>query len=158
MNIEVRRVRQSDVNAILSLMFEFAEELEIADLYEADENSLSGVMFGEHPFVGGLLALEDSEPVGYVLFFDSFSSFRGQKGVFLEDIFVTKGSRGKGIGELLLSAVAKDAKNRDALRMDLLVSATDHQALEFYRKRGGLIDPNDRHCKFVDSAFKRISD
>ena len=39
------------------------------------------------------------EPAGFALWFSTFSTFRGQPGLYLEDIFVKPAYRGRGIGK-----------------------------------------------------------
>ena len=45
-------------------------------------------LFGPRPAAEAALAEVGGEPVGFALWFSTFSTFRGQPGLYLEDIFV----------------------------------------------------------------------
>ena len=51
-----------------------------------------------------VMAEVDGEPVGFALWFPTFSTFRGQPGLYLEDLFVRPEYRGRGIGKALLAS------------------------------------------------------
>ncbi len=84
-----------------------------------------------------LLALIDGTPVGYALFFETYSTFRGQPKLYLEDIFVDPDHRGTGAGFALFSAVAREALQRDCVALEWAVLDWNRLALDFYDKLGG---------------------
>lgn len=89
MNFYVRTAEAADLPAPLCLMREFAEYENLLEYLEATQEKLFEAMFGESGFVEGLIAFADEKPVAYALFYRSFSSFRGQTGVYPEDIYIT---------------------------------------------------------------------
>ena len=69
--------------------------------------------FGDAPQFSLLIAVDDDDEYqGYALFHDSYEPSHAAKGVYLADLFVCAQARGKGIGKLLLQAVARDANSR----------------------------------------------
>lgn len=54
-----------------------------------------------------LIAEEETGPVGFALFFHNYSTFLAQPGIYLEDLFVVPGARGKGHVRALLGAPAQ---------------------------------------------------
>ena len=74
------------------------------------------------PAAEAAVAEVDGEPAGFALWFSTFSTFRGQPGLYLEDIFVKPSYRGRGIGKGLLAAVAQ-AGRRTRLRAAGMVGA-----------------------------------
>ncbi|MCB1024726.1 MAG: GNAT family N-acetyltransferase [Acidobacteria bacterium] len=154
---EIRDPTRGDLRAIIELMREFAEYESLVDYLEVTEERLSEVMFGTDSFVKGLLAFNGETPIAYALFYHSFSSFRGQKSVYLEDIFITKEYRRSGIGRQLLREVAKAGKETGAERMDFQVLKWNTPAIDFYKKHGASIDSEERHVKFTDNAFQKLA-
>lgn len=154
--IKYRHALRGDIDEILSLMREFASEEDLEDLFEITAGCLAEVMFGEDAFVKGVVAVGSGEIVAYAFYFDHFSSFRGQKGVYLEDIFVERGHRGSGIGRELLRRIADEAAARGAVRMDFEVLTCNGEAKDFYRKLGGNFDETVRRCRIVDAAFGEL--
>jgi len=91
--------------------------------------------FGCHPKFRALIAEWDEQPIGYALFYDFYSSWRGS-GIFLEDLFVREQFRGRGIGRALLTQVARIAgqEGRHAIRWEVL--DWNKPAIEFYKSLG----------------------
>lgn len=68
-----------------------------------------------------LLAEEDGKAQGFALFFPNYSTWEGRAGLFIEDLFVRKEARGRGLGRQLVTAVAAIAQARGCPRIDLNV-------------------------------------
>ena len=73
----------------------------------------------------------------YAVFFHHFSTFEGQRGLYLEDIFIQPDFRGKGIGKALLRHLARLALEQDCARFEWLVLDWNQPAMDFYRGLGG---------------------
>ena len=78
----------------------------------------------------------NGEAVGFALWFSTFSTFRGQPGLYLEDIFVRPSHRGRGIGKGLLATVASQAMERGCGRVEWAVLDWNDPAIGFYRSLG----------------------
>lgn len=141
----------------MALIREFAEFENLSDFCEVAEESLAAVLFGEEAFVEALIAVDQEQPIGYAIFFPYFASFRGQRGVYLEDIYINADQRGKGIGKAMLSAVACAAAGRGGERLDFLVLDWNVPAVKFYQKLGAVRDDDERHFKFVGDAFQKLT-
>jgi GNAT superfamily N-acetyltransferase len=102
----VRAARAEDVPTLLELFAALAEYERMQDELEADETRLREALFGAQPAGAALIAERGGEPVGYALYFATFSSFRASRGIWLEDLFVLPAHRGAGVGRALLAAVA----------------------------------------------------
>ncbi len=95
-------------------------------------------MFGPRPFAEVLLAEDGGEVVGFALYFHNYSTFRGQPGIYLEDLFVKPEMRGRGHGKALLAALARLAVERNCARLEWAVLNWNEPALGFYRSLGAL--------------------
>ena len=104
------------------------------DLVSTEED-LRDALFGERPVAEALLADCGDEPVGFALYFEIYSTFRGRRGIFLEDLFVEPRHRGQGVGSALLAATAKLAKERGGW-LQWLVLDWNEPAVAFYRRLG----------------------
>jgi len=83
-----------------------------------------------------IIASIDGKPLGFALFFQNYSTFLAQRGIYLEDLFVTPEARGKGVGFALLSALARIAIERDCGRLEWAVLDWNELAIDFYKKIG----------------------
>ncbi|MBF8294512.1 MAG: family N-acetyltransferase [Bacteroidetes bacterium] len=127
---------RNDLSLILALIKELAEYERLAHEVIATEEVLSETLFGEQPYAEVVLAYYDDEPVGYALYFHSFSTFLGRPGLYLEDLFVRPAVRGKGIGKALLAFVAHVASERKCGRLEWSVLNWNEPAIGFYKSLG----------------------
>lgn len=141
-NICVRAAVPSDVGLILELIGELAAYEREPDAVEATEAGLRRHLFGEGP--GGGPSAEcvigelDGRAEGFALYFSNFSTWRGRPGLYLEDLFVRPGARGKGLGRALLLELARIALARDCGRMEWAVLDWNTPAIDFYRSLGAV--------------------
>jgi GNAT superfamily N-acetyltransferase len=84
------------------------------------------------------IAEYDGRPAGFALFFHNYSTWRGRRGLYLEDLFVVPELRGHGIGRLLLRYLARLACARGCARMEWSVLDWNEPAIGFYRSLGAV--------------------
>ncbi|HEX8264804.1 MAG TPA: GNAT family N-acetyltransferase [Pyrinomonadaceae bacterium] len=156
--IRVKSATKRDVPQIIQLIREFAEYEKLLEFCEATEEKLRAAMFGERPCVEGLVAFDaENKGIGYALFYENFASFRGQRGVYLEDLYVVPEMRKAGVGLALMKYLAKLAKERGCERMDWQVLTWNEPAIRFYELLGAEIDESERHWKLTGVDFERLA-
>lgn len=101
-----------------------------------DDARLAQHLFGPTPRAEVLLACAGVEVVGFALFFHNFSTFLGQPGLYLEDLFVEPAHRQHGHGRALLRELARLALARECGRLEWAVLDWNAPALAFYAKLG----------------------
>lgn len=135
--LKIRAATPADVPVIVALIRDLAEyEKAAPGALSLTEELLQESLFGAHPAVEALIATLGDEVAGYALFFHNFSSWRGKRGLFLEDLYVRPERRGHGIGKALFSAVLRLARERGCARMEWLVLDWNQTAIDFYRSQG----------------------
>ena len=85
-----------------------------------------------------IIAEVDGHPAGFALFFHNFSTFLGQRGLYLEDLFVRPRFRGLGLGKRLMVRLARLAVERDCGRFEWSVLDWNTPAIDFYRSLGAV--------------------
>ena len=138
MNATIRPARPDDAPTIANLIRDLAVYEKLEDQARATAADLARHLFGDRPVAEVLVAELAGEPVGYALYFATFSTFRGQPGLFLEDLFVRPEHRGQGIGKALLAAVARIAVERGCGRLEWSVLDWNAPSIEFYRSQGAV--------------------
>ena len=93
-------------------------------------------LFGAQPVAEAVLAEEGTSAVGFAVFFQSFSTFLGTPGLYLEDLFVRPEHRGRGYGKALMVFVARLAHARGCGRLEWSVLDWNTPARDFYRTLG----------------------
>jgi GNAT superfamily N-acetyltransferase len=134
--LAIRPGRAEDVGTIANLIRELAVYEKLEDQARATPEALRRYLFGDRAYAETLLAEIDGEAVGFALFFPTFSTFRGQPGLYLEDIFVRPERRGRGIGRALLSSVGRLVIDRGFGRLEWSVLNWNEPSIGFYRALG----------------------
>ena len=133
--VTIRFARADDVGLLLGLIRELAVYEKMPDAVVATEADLRRHGFGSEPRFEALIAFVDGRPAGCALFFPNFSTWRGQPGLYLEDIFVSEWARGYGVGRRLMTRLAKIAVKRGWARFDFWVLYWN-PARGFYHRLG----------------------
>ena len=136
MTLSVRPGEKTDVHLIAELIRGLARFEMLEDQVTMTEEKLDRHMFGERAYAETLIAEDDGEQVGFALFFHSFSTFLGQPGLYLEDLFVLPEGRGKGVGRKLLERLAQIAVERECGRVEWAVLDWNQDAIRFYERLG----------------------
>lgn len=134
MNPRFRRAVSDDVPAINRLLSELAAH-DGHDLHDTSA-ALRQHGFGPVPRFRVILAETDARPVGLVLFFPEYSSWRGSMGTFVQDLFVAPDARGTGLGRALLAEMVQSAADWDSSFVTLLVQRNNAIGRNFYRGLG----------------------
>src|SRR5262245_16583568 len=125
-----------DVPVVLSLIKALADYEQLADQVKATEADLRAALFGPKPAAEVIIGYAGDEPAGFALYFQSFSTFVGRPGLYLEDIFVKPEWRKQGLGRQLLARLAQLAVERGYGRMEWSVLNWNETALRVYRAAG----------------------
>jgi GNAT superfamily N-acetyltransferase len=84
-----------------------------------------------------LLAEYQGETVGFALYYFTYSTFRGQSGIYIEDLFVRPSFRRLGIGTMFFHELAQIVKSHGCFRIDWMVLDWNVNSIAFYEKLGG---------------------
>lgn len=135
--LKIRAAVAADVPVIVSLIHALAEyEKAAPGAVSLTEDLLREALFGSHPAVEARVAAWGGEVAGYALFFHNFSSWRGKRGLFLEDLFVKPELRGRGIGKALFAEIRNIARERNCARIEWIVIDWNQPAIDFYKSQG----------------------
>jgi GNAT superfamily N-acetyltransferase len=138
MTVTVRPAIEPDGAIILQFVRDLAEYEREPDAVEATEDMLAQALFGPSPGAEALIAETNGKPIGFALFFHNFSTWKGRRGLYLEDLYVTPEARGSGAGKALLAALAKLAVERGCARFEWSVLDWNEPAIGFYRSLGAV--------------------
>jgi GNAT superfamily N-acetyltransferase len=136
MEITIRTATAADVPVIFQFIRGLAEYERLADEVTATEAGLKESLFGPRPAAEVLIAEAGPEPVGFALYFHNYSTFLGQRGLYLEDLFVKPAWRHRGVGRRLLAHLARLAVERQCGRFEWAVLDWNDPAIQFYRGLG----------------------
>ena len=134
----IRPAATDDVPLVLALIKELAEYERMSDQVVATEADVRRALFGATPFAEAVIAALGETPVGFALFFHTFSTFLARPGLYLEDLYVQPEYRGRGVGRRLLVYLARLARTRGCGRFEWSVLDWNEPAIRAYRRTGAV--------------------
>ena len=134
--LAIRRGTARDVPVILELIRGLAEYERLLHQVEATPALIRRHGFGQRPYFETLICRRGERPVGFALYFFTYSTFLGRPSLYLEDLFVLPEERGRGAGRRLLGELARIAVARGCGRMEWAVLDWNRPAIRFYRRLG----------------------
>ncbi len=134
--IAIRAAQRDDVPLLFSLIVELATFERAPDQVVGDEPLLAEALFGTRPAAEALVAELDGDPVGFALFFPTFSTWQCRPGLWLEDLYVRPEARRAGVGRRLLGRLAALTLERGGARLEWAALRWNEPALRFYAALG----------------------
>jgi GNAT superfamily N-acetyltransferase len=134
--LSIRLATAADASLMLDFIRRLAEYEREPNAVIATEESLIRDGFGPQPKYRCLIAEWDGRPSGFALFHYNYSTWRGQPGLYLEDLFVLTEARGQGIGKALLQKLAQIALDENCYGLRWMVLEWNTPALKFYELLG----------------------
>jgi GNAT superfamily N-acetyltransferase len=153
----IRMAGPDDAPAIAALVRELAVFVKHEDHAKAAPEDFRRHLFGPRPAAEAALAEINGQPVGFALWFSTFSTFRGQPGLYLEDLFVRPEHRSRGIGKALLAVVAAQALDRGCGRVEWSVLKWNKAALGFYRSLEAQVLDEYTTCRIDEEPLLRLA-
>jgi GNAT superfamily N-acetyltransferase len=136
--IQIDPATPADVPMIRTLIRELAEFERLLHEANASDEQLHESLFGPRPGAEVIMARVGGEVAGFALFFHNYSTFLGQRGLYLEDLFVRPRFRGGGCGAALLRRLANIAVERNCGRFEWSVLDWNQRAIDFYKALGAV--------------------
>jgi GNAT superfamily N-acetyltransferase len=154
--LAIRDATADDAPAILRFIADLAEYERLSHEAVATEEDIRRELFGDAPKVFCQIAEWDGRPAGFALWFYTFSTFLGRRGIWLEDLFVDPAHRGRGIGKALLADLAARCVREGLGRFEWAVLDWNEPSIEFYRSQGAIFMDEWRRCRVTGEALSRL--
>lgn len=149
---------EDDLPIILRFIQDLAVYERLRDKCVANLDKLRKTLFTSRPAAEVLIARIDGNPVGFALFFPSYSTFLAQPGIYLEDLFVDPAARGKGVGFALLASLAQLAVERGSGRLEWAVLTWNQLAIDFYERIGARPMTDWRTYRLEGDALTHVAE
>jgi len=139
MTLNIRAARAADAAQIVAFIRALAAYEKLEHEVKATEADVARDLFGADPKVFCEIAEWDGRPVGFALWFYTYSTFQGRHGIWLEDLYVDPALRGKGIGKALLIHLARRCVAEGLGRFEWWVLDWNEPSIAFYKAQGGVM-------------------
>ncbi|MCL4377414.1 MAG: GNAT family N-acetyltransferase [Actinobacteria bacterium] len=155
-DFKIRFAIERDAGLILDFIKQLAGYEKRADEVIATEKDIIAAIFKQKT-AEAIIGEYCDIPISFAIFFYNFSTFIGKPGIYIEDLYVKPEMRGKGIGTLMLSFLAKLTISRRCCRMEWSVLKWNKPGINFYRKIEAV--PKDEWViyKISGNALKKLA-
>lgn len=155
--IRIRPAGPGDGETIVALIRGLADYEKLTPPDDEAAGRLIAELSAERPRFACVIAEIEGKPVGYAIFFETYSTFRAQPRLFLEDIFVVPDARGTGAGFALFSRVANEALKRGCGLLEWAVLDWNELAHNFYTKIGAGHDHQWLPYSLDEAGIRRVA-
>jgi GNAT superfamily N-acetyltransferase len=135
-DIIMERVDQGNFPELVTLISALAEFEHLTPPDEEGVKRLREHALSPKPYFEAYLARSDGRAIAYLILIQTYSSFLARPTLFIEDIFVLEGYRGRGVGKTILLFCAEKAKAMDCGRMEWQALDWNINAIHFYERMG----------------------
>ncbi len=157
MTATLRPAAPTDAPLIHALVVELAEYERLGHAVVSTPADMAAALFGDAPRAFCDIAEWDGEPAGFALWFYDFSTFAGRHGIYLEDLYVRPGHRGRGLGRALLAGLARRCAAESLARLQWSVLDWNAAAIAFYRGLGAATPDGWTGCRLDGAALARLA-
>lgn len=156
MTLTIRSANPGDAGLIVKFIMDLAVYEKLAEAAKASEADIARDVFGPSPKAFCEIAEWDGEPVGFALWFYTYSTFLGRPGIWLEDLFVDPEARGRGAGKALLKHLAARCLAEGLGRLEWAVLDWNQPSIDFYKSQGAVMMSDWEHCRVEGPALVRL--
>ncbi|MEE4687632.1 GNAT family N-acetyltransferase [Pseudomonas alliivorans] len=146
MSLVIRPATAADASQILAFITELAIYERAGHEVKASKEDIQRSLFADNAPAKALMCLCDDTPIGYAVYFYSYSTWLGRNGVYLEDLYITPEQRSVGAGRTLLRHIAREAVANDCGRLEWSVLDWNEPAIKFYEAIGAT--PQDEWVRY----------
>ncbi|HEY5536986.1 MAG TPA: GNAT family N-acetyltransferase [Ignavibacteria bacterium] len=136
MNYSIRKAIRSDSKEIINLINELAHFEKLTPPGNEASRRLINEAFSRNPRFRILVAEYDKKLIAYAFYFFSYSTFLAKPTLYLEDIYISKNFRSKGLGKSFFTELKKTAKKEKCGRIEWVVLDWNKSAIKFYENLG----------------------
>jgi GNAT superfamily N-acetyltransferase len=137
MTTQIRRARPGDEADIVAMIHELAEFEQAPQECTVTEDQITAALFTDDALACCHVAEVDGATAAMALWFRNFSTWDGVAGIHLEDLFVHKAFRRRGLARALLATLARECVERGYSRLGWAVLDWNVDAIALYDAVGG---------------------
>ncbi|MDO9415636.1 GNAT family N-acetyltransferase [Pararhizobium sp.] len=132
MPLDIRPATSDDVAIILRFITDLAVYEKAADEVKATVESVKTSLFGPSSVSHAVICEQDGVPIGFAVWFYSYSTWLARNGLYLEDLYVSPEHRGAGAGRAMLRHLARIAVEKGCGRFEWSVLDWNEPAIRAY--------------------------
>lgn len=147
---------EADVPLIFSFIKSLADHVNLSHEVVASEQDIRASLFSPGSYVEVLIGYQAEQPVSFVIFYPSFSTFLGRPGLHIEDFYIKPECRGMGLGKAMFSHLAELALQRNCGKIDWYAAEWNENAIAFYTSMGAEKLDKRKLFRLTDDAMQQL--
>src|SRR5882724_7208520 len=156
--MRIRKAVEADVCNLFPLMRELAEFEKYANDFAVTEEVLRQQGFHRSPpDFHCLIAEEGGGLVGFLFYYFFPFTYRAKRNLIIKELYIADGYRSRGVGKLLMKAVAREAEQADCGMIKWYVAKWNERGVQFYERLGAMIDPNWHEFQMPEKVFRDLA-
>jgi ribosomal protein S18 acetylase RimI-like enzyme len=132
----IRRCRPDETEAVADMVRALAKDSGSSIVPKVTGEQIREQTFSAKPLIWCFVAEHEAELVGTILLEPIFSTWRGQKGLYVVDLYVSAQQRRKGLGEKLIRTAASEGRVAGFEYLRLEVEQNNQRAADLYKRLG----------------------
>ncbi len=153
----VKKAEATDAALVEVLIRELARAEEFPHEVTVSVDDLEKNLFGENPAAEVLLFYQDDTPAGFAVYYETFATTTGRRGLHLDDLYIRPEFQGRGIGKKALGVLASIAKERGCGRFEWWALKWNQRAIDLYENIGAHKMKELRIFRLQEEDIKRVS-
>ena len=131
--LRIRLARRDESAKILEFVKALAKYEKMSKLVTITEEDIKMNIF-DNGYARVLFLEVEERVIGFAIYFYSFSTFIGKSVLYLEDLFIETGMRGRGYGKEVLAYLAKTAQVKGCVRFEWSCLRWNKPSIAIYEK------------------------
>ncbi|WP_157089323.1 GNAT family N-acetyltransferase [Oceanibaculum pacificum] len=158
--LHIRPARREDVDALVDLNRELLQFYGVQPPFPRVDmiRRLKAELFVEAPTVEVMLAFAGDEAVGMLAFAEIYAVAVCRRSLFIQDIFVSKTTRGLGVGQALMLELAHIAEQRNAFQIDWTADLWNEEARRFYETLAPVLKAEKMFYRLAGANLRQFLD
>ncbi|KAE8225389.1 hypothetical protein CF319_g1849 [Tilletia indica] len=159
-SVTVRKGTEADIPTILKFITDLAIYEKEPDAVKATPELIKENVFEKK--YAEVLIVEDTAtspptPIGWAIYFFTYSTWTGKPSLYLEDLYVDQSRRNAGVGKAIFRKLGEVAKERGCARMDWSVLTWNAPSIAFYEKTLGATRMEEwRQMRLDEDGINRL--
>jgi GNAT superfamily N-acetyltransferase len=155
--VVIRAATPDDAESLHALLLGLARATGLKEKIRSKPDDFRRLGFRDKPAFQALIAERGGKPVGLCLYFFNFSSWRGEMGIYVQDLYVADEARSAGLGRRLLAETVRLGRAQGATHLRLSVDRANVRAHRFYRRLGLKAQEHELIFQVTGAAFERLA-
>ncbi|MGB5705780.1 MAG: GNAT family N-acetyltransferase [Arenicellales bacterium] len=134
--LEILPAKKTDSGLILRYIKELTEAEKFPFNVSVTQADIETNLFGATPAAEALIIYQQQNPCGFAVYYHTFSTTTGRRGLHLDDLYIEPKAQGQGLGKKVFSYLARLALDRHCARFEWWAVKTNVDAIRLYENMG----------------------